>query len=237
MALRAFAYTDVLHTVCIPRRRTLFAFTSLPGDPDTPINAPSPINTDETDRAVEIHLGLPVGLLLCIAATSNLSAEAGAFPDEVVAVKAQAIEKTIRDWRPLAPDAAALVDSTAYIDELSTAEMWRHVSCPLPRESAYKTEADPDTTFTDRPPLPLPIGPPPRLPLHDDPLLPPTNPTNRRPRHERAQGRAQCRQLRLGVRYEVGAVVLGGDGGDPAGGSRDVQEGIDGMWTAEGLSG
>lgn len=128
MALRAFAYTDVLHTVCIPRRRTLFAFTSLPGDPDTPANAPSPINTDETDRAVEIHLGLPVGLLLCIAATSNLSAEAGAFPDEIVAVKAQAIEKAIRDWRPLAPDAAALVDSTAYIDELSTAEMWRHVS-------------------------------------------------------------------------------------------------------------
>lgn len=127
MALRAFAYTDVLHTVCIPRRRTLFAFASLPGDPSTPANAPSPISSDETDRAVEIHLGLPVGLLLCLAATSNLSAEMGAFPDEVVAAKAQAIEKAIRDWRPLAPDAAALADSTAYIDELSTAEMWRHV--------------------------------------------------------------------------------------------------------------
>lgn len=139
MALRAFAYTDVLHTVCIPRRRTLFAFTSLPGDPDTPVNTPSPINTDETDRAVEIHLGLPVGLLLCIAATSNLSAEAGAFPDEIVAVKAQAIEKAIRDWRPLAPDAAALVDSTAYIDELSTAEMWRHESCSLSHRASSLT--------------------------------------------------------------------------------------------------
>lgn len=128
MALRAFAYTDVLHTICIPRRRTLFAFASLPGDPATPSDVSTPNTGDEADRAVEIHLGLPVGLLLCLAAISNLSAEMGSFPEEVVALKAQAIEKTIRDWRPLAPDAAALADSAAYIDELSTAEMWRHVS-------------------------------------------------------------------------------------------------------------
>lgn len=118
MALRAFAYTDVLHTVCIPRRRTLFAFTGLPGDPGTPTPGSVPPSTDPNDRAIETHLGLPVGLLLCLAATSNLSAEMGSFPDEVVAAKAQAIERAIRDWRPLPPDASALADSTAYIDEL-----------------------------------------------------------------------------------------------------------------------
>lgn len=130
MALRAFAYTDVLHTICIPRRRTLFAFTSLPGDSATPTDVSTPNTGDDTDRAVEIHLGLPVGLLLCLAAISNLSAEMAAFPEEVVALKAHAIEKTIRDWRPLAPDAAALADSISYLDNLATCEMWRYVSSP-----------------------------------------------------------------------------------------------------------
>lgn len=112
MALRAFSYCDVLHCICVPRRRTLFTFTDSSNDA-----SPSPLPS-EIDRAIETHIGLPVGLLLCLAATCNLSAEMAGLSPEVIKTKAAVIEKAIKDWRPLTPDAAALADSTAYIDEL-----------------------------------------------------------------------------------------------------------------------
>ncbi|GAA5843728.1 hypothetical protein JCM3766R1_000526 [Sporobolomyces carnicolor] len=122
----AFAWTDCIRCICIPKRRTVFAFSNLPGEASTssPSTVLADVNTSES-HSIETHLGLPVGLLLCIAATANLSAEMEALPDEVVKYKGEAIEKAIRSWRP-APLDSGNNDSAAYIEKLATAEMWRH---------------------------------------------------------------------------------------------------------------
>ncbi|GAA5904803.1 uncharacterized protein JCM6883_003912 [Sporobolomyces salmoneus] len=122
----AFAFTDAIRCICIPKRRTVFAFSNLPGETSasSPSTVLADVNTSETP-SIETHLGLPVGLLLCIAATANLSAEMEALPDEVVKFKGDAIEKAIRSWRPTALDTGNN-DSASYIEKLATAEMWRH---------------------------------------------------------------------------------------------------------------
>lgn len=144
----AFAWTDCIRCICIPKRRTVsfpstthgldqtfadsssqvFAFSNLPGETSasSPSTVLADVNTSES-HSIETHLGLPVGLLLCIAATANLSAEMEALPDEVVKFKGDAIEKAVRSWRP-APLDSGNNDSAAYIEKLATAEMWRHVS-------------------------------------------------------------------------------------------------------------
>ncbi|GAA5977964.1 hypothetical protein JCM5350_006282 [Sporobolomyces pararoseus] len=122
----AFAWTDCIRCICIPKRRTVFAFSNLPGETSasSPSTVLADVNTSES-HSIETHLGLPVGLLLCIAATANLGAEMEALPDEVVKFKGEAIEKAIRNWRP-APLDTGNNDSASYIEKLATAEMWRH---------------------------------------------------------------------------------------------------------------
>ncbi|GAA5863028.1 hypothetical protein JCM1840_002441 [Sporobolomyces johnsonii] len=124
--LATFAYTDCIRCICIPRRRTIFAFSHLPGEPSPSsaslLSSANPPNS----HSIETHLGLPVGLLLCIAAIANLSTEMEALPDEVVKVKAEAVEKAIREWRPAPLEEGQTADSAGYIEKLSTAEMWRH---------------------------------------------------------------------------------------------------------------
>ncbi|GAA6018485.1 hypothetical protein JCM11491_007014 [Sporobolomyces phaffii] len=124
----AFAWTDCIRCICIPKRRTVFAFSNLPGETSasSPSTVLADVNTSES-HSIETHLGLPVGLLLCIAATANLSSEMEALPDEVVKFKGDAIEKAIRNWRP-APLDSGNNDSASYIEKLATAEMWRHAS-------------------------------------------------------------------------------------------------------------
>ncbi|GAA5928822.1 hypothetical protein JCM1841_003581 [Sporobolomyces salmonicolor] len=124
--LATFAYTDCIRCICIPRRRTIFAFSHLPGEPSP--SSPSLLSSANppNSHSIETHLGLPVGLLLCIAAIANLSAEMEALPDEVVRVKAEVVEKAIREWKPAPLEEGQSVDSAAYIEKLSTAEMWRH---------------------------------------------------------------------------------------------------------------
>ncbi|GAA6064092.1 hypothetical protein JCM10212_003450 [Sporobolomyces blumeae] len=146
--LGAFAWTDCIRCICIPKRRTVFAFSNLPGESTSTASASAsssgsldPSSSEPHTHSIETHLGLPVGLLLCIAATANLSAEMEALPDEVVKFKGDAIEKAIREWRapamPLASDPATSgvsgsggpgqgMDSAAWIEKLATAEMWRY---------------------------------------------------------------------------------------------------------------
>ncbi|GAA5821762.1 hypothetical protein JCM11251_001011 [Rhodosporidiobolus azoricus] len=132
--LIAYAWTDVLRCLHQPKRRPLFAFPSLPGDSassssSTPWQAPSSI--------VQAHLGLPLGLLLCIAAIANLSAEMDALPDEVVKAKAEAIERAIRDHRPPTPDAQDLADGGLFVEKVGTAEMWRHACIIFLHQAVY----------------------------------------------------------------------------------------------------
>lgn len=121
IALRCFAYSDVLRTVCIRRRATVFDFVGLPGFTSQPM--PTQSKTSPANEAVDTHLGLPVGLLLCLAATSNLSCEASNLSSGVVQEKAKMIESAIRHWRPLAPN--GVEDSLSYLERLVTYEMWR----------------------------------------------------------------------------------------------------------------
>ncbi|TNY23010.1 hypothetical protein DMC30DRAFT_87484 [Rhodotorula diobovata] len=124
--LSAVAWSDCVRCICVPRRRTIFAFSGLPGEPSA--TTPEAVVSDVSSHSnsIDAHLGLPLGLLLCVAATANLSAEMDALPDEVVRVKAAAIENAIREWKPAPPNIEDLADSAWYIDKLSTAEMWRH---------------------------------------------------------------------------------------------------------------
>ncbi|GAA5911593.1 hypothetical protein JCM8208_005685 [Rhodotorula glutinis] len=124
--LSAVAWSDCVRCICIPRRRTIFAFSGLPGEPSA--TTPEAVVSDVSSHSnsIDAHLGLPLGLLLCVAATANLGAEMDALPDEVVRVKAAAIENAIREWKPAPPNIEDLADSAWYIDKLSSAEMWRH---------------------------------------------------------------------------------------------------------------
>ncbi|GEM06487.1 cytoplasmic protein [Rhodotorula toruloides] len=126
--LTAIACTDCLCCISIPGRRTIFSFPDLPGDPsnDTPSAVVSDVSTHKLN--VDTHLGLPLGLLLCVAATTNLSCDMEALPDELVRVKADAIEAAIRGWRPPPPLPHELADPVSFHDKASTAEMWRYAT-------------------------------------------------------------------------------------------------------------
>ncbi|KAL7337586.1 cytoplasmic protein [Rhodotorula toruloides] len=126
--LTAIACTDCLRCISIPGRRTIFSFPDLPGDPSN--GTPSAVVSDVSAHKlnVDTHLGLPVGLLLCVAATTNLSCDMEALPDELVRVKADAIEAAIRGWRPPPPSPHELADPVSFHDKASTAEMWRYAT-------------------------------------------------------------------------------------------------------------
>ncbi|KAG0658781.1 hypothetical protein C6P46_005646 [Rhodotorula mucilaginosa] len=127
--LTVVAWSDCIRCICIPRRRTLFAFSNLPGEPaHSNSSSTSAVVDDVTSQPYDVnaHQGLPVGLMLCVAATANLACEMDALPDEVVRVKAQGIENAVREWKPPPPDAQDLADSAGYVEKVSTSEMWRH---------------------------------------------------------------------------------------------------------------
>ncbi|KAM0751037.1 hypothetical protein T439DRAFT_325193 [Meredithblackwellia eburnea MCA 4105] len=129
--LWAFAYADVLRTVCLPRQRSLFDYVGLPGTAgQTPLK--------DLPNVYFSHIGLPVGLLLCFAAASNLGVDSANLTFEVVRTRAVAIEEAIRSWRPAPPDLTTLLDSSTYVDEVTTQEMWRHAALIYLYQSVYR---------------------------------------------------------------------------------------------------
>lgn len=82
----------------------------------------------EVNEACRAFLGLPVELMLCFAATSNLAAvEDSEMDREEAERRGRGIEKALRDWRPNPPDAEALADEGAFVTAVVTQELWRHV--------------------------------------------------------------------------------------------------------------
>lgn len=75
--LRAFAYVDVLRTVCLRGRRPIFDFIGAPGFVATPDIRPVQHTEDGTGNSdiCSTLMGLPVGLMLCFAATSHLAVD------------------------------------------------------------------------------------------------------------------------------------------------------------------
>lgn len=126
LLLAIFGWHDVVRCITSGKRRVLFTYTCLPGEPSAA--NPSVLVDDVNSVLCELPvlLGLPVGLMLCAAAIANLSAERDALPDEVVKAKAAAIETAIRGWRPPALSAHDLADSAKFLERISTGEMWRH---------------------------------------------------------------------------------------------------------------
>ncbi|GAA6049995.1 hypothetical protein JCM3770_001904 [Rhodotorula araucariae] len=126
LLLAIFGWHDCIRCIASGKRRILFAFSYLPGEPTAP---GSSVLIDDVNPVVcelPVLLGLPVGLMLCAAAIANLSAERDALPEEVVKAKAAAIEAAIQGWRPPAVSAHDLSDSAKYLERISTGEMWRH---------------------------------------------------------------------------------------------------------------
>ncbi|KAK4702734.1 hypothetical protein P7C70_g3485, partial [Phenoliferia sp. Uapishka_3] len=124
--LRCFAYTEILSHVC-SRRRTIFKIANLP-DEDTGRSGERP--PPSGDPRLETHLGLPVGLLLCFAATSNLSLEMDTLDPTAVEVRTRRIESAIREWQPRRTPGGALEgsDSISHLEELRIFEIWRHAA-------------------------------------------------------------------------------------------------------------
>ncbi|GAA5851714.1 hypothetical protein JCM8547_001183 [Rhodosporidiobolus lusitaniae] len=124
--LLTFLWADCLRCICIPGRRPVFALPSLPGD----LNDSSTLVQGVTDVAcqVQVHLGLPVGLMLALCAVANLAVAKDALPAAVVDTKAAAIEQAIRTWTPPPPDAHELAEGLGYLDRVRTAEQWRQAS-------------------------------------------------------------------------------------------------------------
>ncbi|GJN89920.1 hypothetical protein Rhopal_002909-T1 [Rhodotorula paludigena] len=135
--LSMYAWSDCVRTITVPKKRTLFAFTRLPGEPS--VDSPGTLVDSVTDFVSPLPslVGLPVGLMLCFAATSNLSAEMDALPDEVVKAKATAIEKAIRAWHLPTPTAHELADSAYYMETLTNSEMWRHAAIIYLYQAVY----------------------------------------------------------------------------------------------------
>ncbi|GAA5893787.1 hypothetical protein JCM8208_001244 [Rhodotorula glutinis] len=126
LLLAIFGWHDVVRCITSGKRRVLFTYTCLPGEPSA---ANPSVLVDDVNSVVcelPVLLGLPVGLMVCAAAIANLSAERDALPEEVVKAKAAAIETAIRGWRPPALSAHDLADSAKFLERISTGEMWRH---------------------------------------------------------------------------------------------------------------
>lgn len=122
--MRCYCYKDVWRSVCTRGRPTLFHLSNTP-DPVVPDAPQGPVNR----RTLSIHLGLPVGLLLCFADISNLIAEAPTLAPQVVKQRGMEIKRRIETWVPDAQLAMeAGTDSASYVADLASQEMWRHVS-------------------------------------------------------------------------------------------------------------
>lgn len=125
--LRVIAFTDVMRTICLGNRKTLFDLAGQPGDHRT--NSERGRHEGTTSGACSTFLGLHVDLLLCFAASSNLSVDMATLALEEVRTKALIIENAIRAWRAAPPDAETLRDNS-FAATTATQEMWRNV-CPV----------------------------------------------------------------------------------------------------------
>ncbi|KAK4705356.1 hypothetical protein P7C70_g845, partial [Phenoliferia sp. Uapishka_3] len=131
VALGCFAYTDVLASMCMKHRRTIFNIAGLPGDDlSSPSTPPQLAQRQTGDLRLDSHLGLPVGLLLCLAAISNLSVDMAGMDADLVRAKANKIEEAIRNWRLPPPLGGPLETSNSllWVEEVKTSEMWRQTA-------------------------------------------------------------------------------------------------------------
>ncbi|GAA5827590.1 hypothetical protein JCM11251_001747 [Rhodosporidiobolus azoricus] len=116
----AYARLDVLRSLAVPQRPTFFSHLYLPGDSSSPWSPPQ--------TKLQSHVGIPMVIILAMAATANLSAEMALLPAEVVKEKAQVIERAIVDWPGLQRESSDLDDGAAYVEKVGTAEMYRYAS-------------------------------------------------------------------------------------------------------------
>ncbi|KAK4046875.1 hypothetical protein OIV83_005771 [Microbotryomycetes sp. JL201] len=126
--LRSFAYVDTLRNFCLfNKRRCLFDLTCAPASgPDGSRRLPKQFPTNSVKL-----MGLPVGLLLCLASIVNLSVDKDELLDEqLVQERSKVIETSIREWQPADPrsDQALQLDSVRLVDDVVTQEMWRHTA-------------------------------------------------------------------------------------------------------------
>lgn len=122
--LRCFAYAEVLGAVYTKGRRTIFDIAHLPDADD---DAPTPGALPSGDARFETHLGLPVGILLCLAAVSNLSVQLDSLESDVVERRRDMIEAAIRQWRPSRIPGGEGSDSVSFLEEVRISEIWRQV--------------------------------------------------------------------------------------------------------------
>ncbi|KAM0754875.1 hypothetical protein T439DRAFT_377289 [Meredithblackwellia eburnea MCA 4105] len=129
LPLRCFAYTEILTAFVTKDRRSVFDVVALPGDEEysSPVGR---MGQPPADPRLETHLGLPVGLLMCLVAITNLSLDMAKMDPLIVQEKKGSIERAIRNWQVRKPPVsmADSNDSVSYLDELRLAEIWRHTA-------------------------------------------------------------------------------------------------------------
>ncbi|KAM0750783.1 hypothetical protein T439DRAFT_380644 [Meredithblackwellia eburnea MCA 4105] len=123
MCIREFVYADVFRTMCVRNRRTVFDLSKALPLVDLP-------SWDEftTSEALRVRLGLPVELLLCFAAVSNLAVDKPNMDPAEFLEAASGIESSIKRWRSDPRTAGDMEDSSGYISDLANFEMWRQTA-------------------------------------------------------------------------------------------------------------
>lgn len=131
--LRCFACVDVVRCLALGGRKTLFDFTGAPGA--TPKVDSGPQDPSELSSGMmSAVLGMPVGIVLSMAATCNLAVDEGTMDKETFLRQAREIERSIKEWRPVPISPEQAEDSIRVMDAFVTHEMWRHVSSKFGHE-------------------------------------------------------------------------------------------------------
>lgn len=106
---RMYAYADVCRTICKRGKKCVFSFVT----PSTP--------TDGED-----YLGLPTGLLLSLAAISDLAVEMRSLNQDVIDRRAGSIKTSLVEWR--SSEARMDLVGSSRLCRVAVQEMWRNVS-------------------------------------------------------------------------------------------------------------
>lgn len=129
--LQGIAMSNVLRNVFCPDSRSLFRYV---GDPVNPPPRPAQ-QVDELglphDFAQSVW-GMPIEMILCLAATSDLAVDEPSLSREEVQRRVNLIENKIKTWQPPALAAQALTENAILaMENLVTGEMWRQVRLEL----------------------------------------------------------------------------------------------------------
>ncbi|GAA6032983.1 hypothetical protein JCM8097_000083 [Rhodosporidiobolus ruineniae] len=145
LLLVMLANLDVTACMYEKKRRTLFRYPGLPGQPLPPYSTAAPPGPSVTSPPwtpprcdIQLHFGLPTAIFLCIAAINQLEVDRDTTSAEEVYRRANEIERAIREWPGLGTaDPQERADAALWLEMVGTAEMWRYAAIIYLNQAVY----------------------------------------------------------------------------------------------------